>query len=101
MSCGQVQGDVVSVVYLEFSKKMFFCLESEEESMFLMVFPGLTYSSHGLQSSGVNLVHVVDLWGGVVVLSISNNIDQVVVSEVRDDVPQVSEGSTDKNIVKL
>lgn len=43
----------------------------------------------------IDLVYVVDLRGGVVVLAVANDVDQVVVGEVGDDVAEVREGPGD------
>lgn len=55
-----------------------------------------THPAHSFQGRGVNLVYVVDLGGGVVVLAVANDVDQVVVGEVGDDVVEVCERPGDE-----
>lgn len=59
------------------------------------MFPGrmcrLTYPADSFQGVRVNLIYVVDLGGSVVVLTITNYVDQVVVSKVRNDILEVCE----------
>lgn len=99
----QVHRNMVPVVSLEFgsehviSLKKYLCQINET----LELLGGgwrLTYPANSFQSSGINLVYVVDLRGGVVVLAIANDVDQVVVGEVRDDVAEVRECPSDKSI---
>lgn len=51
----------------------------------------LTYPADSFQGVRVNLIYVVDLGGSVVVLTITNYVDQVVVSKVRNDILEVRE----------
>lgn len=50
---------------------------------------GETHPAHSFQGVWVHLVDVVDLRGGVVVLTITDDVDQVVVCEIRDDVAEM------------
>lgn len=60
-----------------------------------------SYPAHGFQGNGVNLVNVVDFGAGVVVLAIANDVDQVVVGEVRDGVAEVRKCSDDKRLYQF
>lgn len=96
----QVQSDVISVVYLEFGRKVFISMKS---TMWWVQWSirrqlGRTYPPDSFQSSRVDLVHVVDLGGGVVVLSVTNDVDQVVVGEIGDDVAKVTESPEEKKM---
>lgn len=68
---------------------------------YTLVFSGggwrLTYPADSFQGGGIDLVHVVDLRGGVVVLTVTDDVDQVVVGEVGDDVAEVCERPGDRN----
>lgn len=55
-----------------------------------------SHPAHSFQGVRVNLVDVVDLRGGVVVLTVANYVDQVVVCEIRDDVAKVCHCPGDK-----
>lgn len=59
------------------------------------------YPAHGFQGDRVKLVYVVDLGGGVVVLAVADDVDQVVVGEVGDGVAEVGEGSDDQRLHQL
>jgi len=51
-----------------------------------------THPADSLQGRRIDLVHVVDLGGGVVVFTVADDVDQVVIGEVGDDVAEVREG---------
>lgn len=55
-----------------------------------------THPADSFQGNRVNLVHVVDLRGGVVVLTVADDVDQVVVGEVGDNVAEMRERSSEK-----
>lgn len=62
---------------------------------------GLTYPANGFQSMRIDLVDVVDLRGGVVVLAVADDVDQVVVGEVGDDVAEVRESPGEGSLNQL
>lgn len=57
-----------------------------------------TYPADSFQSLRIDLVYVVDLRGGVVVVAVANDVDQVVVGEVGDDVAEVRESPGDRRL---
>lgn len=88
----QVQSNVVAIVHLE--------KYGINLNQVINVCSGAQggYPAHGFQGNGVNLVYVVDLRGGVVVLAIAYDVDQVVVGKVGDGVAEICECSDDKHL---
>lgn len=61
----------------------------------------VSYPANSFQGDRINLVYVVDLRGSIVVLSVPNDVDQVVVGEVGDDVAEVRESPGDKQLFSI